>query len=608
MPTRKRRDIRVDAVFDLETQDWDTFVVGGILDRDGGFTWYSRPRERDMFQALLGINGHAWAHNAGGYDAKWFLDWLVKEERPGAVTASGSRIVAVRTGQLHVYDSAALTKVSLRDFTAGLGVEKQRLDLPCRCERKDCEGYCAIHVDMPLPHFRRVLEYLRADCESLMLGLERLREFAEENDIDLGATVGGAAWRNAQRLMDLPDADMTESDQKFARRGYFGGRTQLFRPESRSGWETDVNSMYPSRLATCALPCGSYIRSFGSDARRSYESAEPGIYRAKVIIPESHLPPLPVRTGERNAYPWGEAEGTWALPELAYAESVCGVEVEVYEAMTWERSEVVFKDWVDHLFRLRAAAPGGKKSPMGTFLKFYLNSLTGKLGSRPEQERWDLLHEGECPSCRCDEYADECECGAHVEHPDVPGLCSRSTYRLDACAHVEWAAYLTAEARVEWHRQATSEGDGLDLVYGDTDGMFVEKRRTRNLGNALGQWEDTGPYRDFRGVAPKVYTFVRDQTRKLRAKGCRLPKDPTSAESDARRVVLLEAQEDATRKLIAGAGRFDAEGLIGFRAGVQSGRFFKKNQSHRTISVGFGDRILTPAGYTRAPRVSEIFG
>jgi hypothetical protein len=34
---QERRDIDVAAVFDIETENWDRYVVGGFLDADGAY-------------------------------------------------------------------------------------------------------------------------------------------------------------------------------------------------------------------------------------------------------------------------------------------------------------------------------------------------------------------------------------------------------------------------------------------------------------------------------------------------------------------------------------------------------------------------------------------
>lgn len=595
----KRSDISVAAVFDIETSDWTQFVVGGMQHADGRYYEFGWHDEETFVNELLDVAGDVWSHNGGAFDIKWLLDHCIKRGLSPAIASAGARIVSMRVGKARFLDSKALSKLTLKEFTDGLGVMKQRLGIPCihkpDCD-SECQGYCAISRDMYPQLYKRLTTYLQADCESLYLALMRLKEFAATNDLDLSITVGASAWKCAKRWLDLPTAQLSPADHEFMRRTYFGGRVQLFRPESESGRECDVNSMYPSRLRECAVPLSEPERRQGRLARLAYDAGCEGAYCATVNVPESHLPPLPFRTKNRVAYPWGEFCGAWTRPELAYAESL-GVKIlEMDEALVFPDSGIVFAEWVDRMFSLRMAAPGGKSGPLGTFIKYDLNSFTGKLGSRPDHEKV-VVNPDEiivCPGgycCDACEWGDCCrECGAFIPLSETSPIYSVSEWRLAACAHVEWASYLTSEARIEWHKQATSIDLGWDMVYGDTDSCFSESPRTRRMGKECGEWEDKGAYSNFRGIAPKLYSFERAKETIVKAKGLRLPKDG----------------KQALAAIQPGAPLVGKAGVIGFRRGARQGTFFIANTLSRRVGRGFGDRILGPGqNVTRAPRIID---
>ncbi len=94
------------------------------------------------------------------------------------------------------------------------------------------------------------------------------------------------------------------------------------------------------------------------------------------------------------------------------------------------------------------------------------------------------------------------------------------TERLSPCAHVELAAYLTAAARVELHRQLLAAGD--DAIYCDTDSVYSRVPLTRRIGDDLGEWGCEGSMSEWRAVAPKLYRY-RDQHGKWIVKGKGLP-------------------------------------------------------------------------------------
>ena len=506
---RKRRSIELTAVYDIETEGFDKFLVGGLRNAAGEYEDFDHGSEGSLAGELAAVDGTVWAHNGGNFDHKWFLSRSRASGVQATVRAAGGRMVSVQQGRLNLLDSKALTKISLKDLTCGLRVQKMEQPLPCQTPEVCgvwCQGYCRFKRGMPRRDLAKVREYLRADCESLWEALEALATYAEREDLDLTGTVGGSSWANARRLLDLPDAMLSISDHVFARKAYYGGRVQVFRPFSRKGFEYDVNSLYPAALARMSLPCGAPARRHGLEASAAYLSGCDGVYRVAVRVPSMWIPPLPTRTRKRSAYPTGRFRGVYCGNELRYAESQGVMVEEVFEALVYPESKNVFKPWIEKLWALRANAPGGKSGPWGTFLKFYMNSLTGKLGMRPESQTY-VVNPRTLPK------------GASMLSEGVysyPGPVVRKRHGRwvagSPCCHVLWAGYLTAWGRIQWHRWAT-EGGGQDLCMGDTDSIFSEEPRYREVGDGLGQLQRNGTYRDLRVTAPKFYDYVPEKVK-----------------------------------------------------------------------------------------------
>ena len=641
----QRADIQVDAVFDIETHEWDQFVVGGLLHRTGEYQEFGWRRETALAEAILQIEpapgqkkAYVWAHNGGKFDALWLGDQFSELGVKFDMVNSGSGIAALRVGKLIVADSFMLTKQRLKDLTSSFGISKGKLGFPCIGKwdcAPDCEGYCRIARNMPRAWYKRLTEYLELDCRSLMNALQAVREFAAERDIDLGITVGSSAWKTAARWLELPKNDLLDRPRefRFARSGYFGGRVYKGKdfspgvPFYPRAAVYDVNSMYPAALLNCAVPAGPCRGTvYGRTARAAYTARRPGVYAATVRVPEMLIPPLPVRDRKkRTCYPWGEFQGVWPLPELEYAETR-GCVVEPFRAVTWSAAEKTFAPWARRLFDIRSAAPGGKKSPLGNFTKFLLNALTGKLGARATLER--NFHDRDIDRtrlvCRCDGICRAVSDPREKWHCGCRGRCEkwcegecgrvlpvdvredhrywRSTHwRIQECGRPQIAAYLTGYSRSwVWHAQAIDGpgGDGSDVCYGDTDSLFTEFSRAKNLGKDLGQWDLEGYFRDATFIAPKTYTLTMlkpdgKTVQKQGAKGVRKPKPGE----------LVPDWNARTAKLDTG------QRMKGIRSAMKDGKLFQripKDRAQRSLSWQWGDRLPMGDGTSRPLNANEI--
>jgi hypothetical protein len=575
----ERKGIEISGTLDIETEDWTKFVVGGLWS-DREFVAVQNDPDA-FFDELRSREGTYYAHNLGGYDGKWFLDCCLTKGLSPRVRSNGARVVELKLGKLVLKDSYALFKHSLETFTKGMHVAKQSLGLTCSCG-ESCGGYCAIRRHMAPARRRRLTEYLQADCESLFEALRHLERWASGNDLDLRTTCGASAWVDAKRKLGLTGNALSTADWEFARQGYYGGRCQVFRTEARAGWETDVSSMYPWAL-TRELPVGKASRLAGAAAARAYRKGEPGLYHVRVHQ-EGWIPVLPVRGISRNSYPEGEVEGVYPLPELVHAES-CGAEVlAVTEALVWEETEPVMRPWVSAGFKLRREAPGGKSGPVGKFMKDVLNSFSGKMGSRAEKTRWHInpsrikVHDPDkslpfpCPTLGRDcgrECWQHCTGKCGVMTQVFPGIHTSHAYFIDDCARVEWAAYLTAYARVKLHKQLIGRGQE-DAVYCDTDSVFSVEKRQGLKDGVLGAWEDKGAFRDFKALAPKFYSYKREGKPVRRSKG--VPGKVLPA--DFERGFQVEWKR-----------------MRGFAEGARQGQFFARDLVKRCISPGTGDRV-----------------
>jgi hypothetical protein len=283
---------------------------------------------------------------------------------------------------------------------------------------------------------------------------------------------------------------------------------------------------------------------------------------------------------DRIVFPIGPCGGTWTGTELRYAES-CGVKVRcVRYGVAWESADTIVAPYCREIWRLRDEAARSGRRELAGWIKLLANSLTGKFAQRPEFSRAKLS-------------ADDPGGSWQLAHPHGD-VWYQTVHRTHACGHVQWAAYLTAEARIELHRQLTHAGDAA--VYCDTDSVYATRRLGRRIGDALGEWGCEGDFRRFRALAPKLYRYRTAGRDVVRGKG------------------LPGLTAEGFDGLGRGGSWSDERGVLSFRQGVRrtGSPLFSRRLLVRSLDdpdpVWFGGRRLQPDGTTRPVPIRELSG
>jgi hypothetical protein len=523
--------LKINGTFDIECGNWTDFVVGGLYDGQN-FTW--ERNEQTYFTNILNFQGCLWGHNAGRYDTLWFLHCLQKAGRTDyRVGLQGSRVLYLRVGKLVLLDSFALIPMSLDSAGGMVGSAKTKLPF----------GFEEINPRMGAENFAILVDYLNQDCVLLYRVLQYLQAYADENKLILKQTVGSSAWNSAKAELELSAIEPAWQipEWKFTRRGYYGGRTEVFKTESDKGYRYDRNSSYPAALVQTPLPTGP--RKFVGEryAGQAYKKGYEGVYKALVkILPKNNFPPLPhkvkdkTRT-ERLIFPHGDVLGFWCGNELRYSEQQ-GVEIkQILSANVWRHSATVLAPWCERVWHLRKNA---ETPALGRWLKWLLNSLTGKLGERADKalvvvdppiqkvKSCDgpkkFFHEtGLCPGVYCCNHRCIKRCKRWDTLDMTLKLWSRPIWFIPKNSFPHWSGYLTASARISLHEKLIESGTGA--TYCDTDSVYSERPIRSGIGSGLGEWKLEGDYLDWRALAPKLYRYA-DSSGLQTVKGKGFPK------------------------------------------------------------------------------------
>jgi hypothetical protein len=594
--------LEIHGVLDIETESWDKFVLGEVLYDDGTRQVFDWREETEFVDLLLERGGHLWSWNGGLFDTLWLLGHLRKRGVRCRAAMAGTRIVCLETQgpqgrggeRLAVHDAAALIPMSLAKAAGIAGIELEKdTGLPCRCGQK-CGGYCSILRGMDAGALRSLAAYLHRDCTATEAVLRAILKEAERCEYLLGQTVGSTSYKTAAKLCGIEKAEWESPMYRFARSAYYGGRVEVFRPESSTGHAYDINSAYPAALTRVELPTGVSMLVRGDRAARAFKRERPGCYMARVEVPSGvFAPPLPVRTpAGRVVFPTGRFRGVWTFLELQRAQR-SGVNVLVDRGLVWSDSELVLAPFMLHGWACRARAAAEGNSSLAAWHKWVLNSCTGKFAEDPAKERVIINPSPEdIKTCSC-KVKRRCYCNAWRPLDDDGEVWTAPFWRIPTNGHVHWAAYLTSATRIQLLDQIEADGlGGRTALYCDTDSVYATCERSHDIGPELGQWKSEGKISGWRSLAPKVYRFERDGKVVVRGKG------------------LPGLDADGFERFARGEAIVVERGVMGLRSAVRKGgeTFTRKHLSRQNRADGryFGGRELGRGGLTYPRPFQEI--
>jgi hypothetical protein len=165
------------------------------------------------------------------------------------------------------------------------------------------------------------------------------------------------------------------------RNAYYGGRTELFQPESKNGFVFDVNSLYPFVLMN-DMPYGSpiYDDKYRNWTIEEFESffgffkiyfVTPPNYALLPVLPRRYPPPI-----NHNVYSLGIGEGWYFSEEIKLARQM-GYKIKIIESIKFYPHKG-FSNFITDFFNLRQKYPKGH--PINLVTKGILNSTYGRFG------------------------------------------------------------------------------------------------------------------------------------------------------------------------------------------------------------------------------------
>ena len=222
----------------------------------------------------------------------------------------------------------------------------------------------------------------------------------------------------------------------------------------------------------------------------------------------------------------GEFDTTCTNKELIFAANHGYEILEIYSGIVWEKMIFPFNNFIEKCKKIRkdyAVPPGTPISAEELLAKLMQNSLYGKFGSRRERVKLSARHlisDGDFEKLENAKPYDDAGNWFTQLDPDDSGRTLPS-----------WAVFITAHARLKLLQAVYSVGVE-NVIYGDTDSITIKAGTEKDLdiGDLYGQFKKEKVWKEFRAIAPKVYSgILEDGSRRGAAKG--LPKKNLTSEN-----------------------------------------------------------------------------
>lgn len=524
----------------LASRSWKTryYDPGGCVDKT--LSYLLSPQFR-------GFN--IYAHNGGSFDHLFWLAWLRKhmDEYMFEVVPVQSSIQKIEVWRVPEDPDEPIRDRwtfldSMKLLPMGLERACQTFGLPGKVSHD-----LNMHEDDP-----RWSVYLKQDCIALAEVLNRTHDLVENK---LGGEVGMTAPSTSMKLFrrrflgrdGTPNriarfAHWADCKQKatcvgcsheWVRRGYYGGRTEMFKAYGEKLHYYDINSSYVAAMHE-DMPVGDRYVTDTLDWKMA--KTHGGFVECSVEIPsDCKLPPLPHRSKSTGKlmFPTGKFTGVWSTEELALLDDpyVQG-RITSVKRVVWFRKKPVFKNMVETLWSLRDKTREDYDEGLSAMAKLMGNSLYGKFGMKVERTSVVFSHAPEEETCfLCKEpvptgggLCDNCEGSKPaMKEPDGDVWYQRKV--VDApyiIPHI--AAHITALARVRIWRfmKAAMEAGGevfyCDSVTGDRttvvrsergiEVLSLEELFTRCLDISESRGKEFGKLQDYQSLTEKGWRKI----------------------------------------------------------------------------------------------------
>lgn len=527
------------------------------------------------------------AHNGKAYDTWLIHHYLVRQtnKRPTKLIMAGNKIMYMKIGSVRFIDSLNHIAQGLSTFPSTFGIKEMKKGyFPYLFNVKENQNYVGkipdIHYFSPdemkpdtrkefiqwyqkqtnyVYDFKKELtEYCISDVDILKRSMEMyIDEGIALNGINpiTCSTIASYAMKvyRTNYLKENTIAVLKKDEYDFCKRGFFGGRTEVFQLHKKFNKYdvangkyidyADIQSLYPTVQYYDLLPCG--IPKWADNVTFSKEYLENhfGYYEVDIECPDNlHIPLLPEKKDMKLTFDLvNKSKAVYTSIELLRAIEIGYKITKIYKVLYFEKTDELFKGYIRNFLKIKTECSGYDGNDIDEYIQRYynacgvllekdkikknkgkkllakilLNSLWGKFGQKDNMTSTEYITD---PSKWFRKLRDDIDGKITLKNENlidentlyieyVSNETSKSSLNT---TNVGLAGFVTSQARLRLYKELYKLGDRA--IYCDTDSIVYEHDDNKynvEITDVLGGWEleTSSPIIEFIGFAPKSYAY-----------------------------------------------------------------------------------------------------
>lgn len=456
-------------VFDIESNNWKDYVIGGTYDGETFETFDTLEKLCEKLDSYKNVK--IFAHFGGIFDFLFLINhWGVNGFLKQDLLMRGSSIFGFKRNSNQYYDSSGILPFSLDKAAKAFNVKHKKLDIDHSKEK------------FITPE---LIKYLEHDCRALYEVIEKFYESPILQNTNFKPTLASTSIEVLRKYIKKPIPSInSKSQDDFVRQAYAGGRTEIYRPyyndRQKPLFYYDFNSLYPSVMWKLSVP--------GRVVKIDTTLAEFGFTDCEIESPKDIYLPILWQKAKLSKFifPTGIIRGVFPSQEIKLALENGYKIKKVYKSLHFENLGHLFTVYIDDLYSIKQAASDPVQRQIA---KLLLNAGYGRLAIKRERESL-TIDDGRCGITPTDIFIGKSR------------LARKPTF-YRGFSNAAIGAMITAEARIKLWKAMSQVQD--ELYYCDTDSIITTRQLPTS--DKLGELKLEGTAHEACFLLPKTYRF-----------------------------------------------------------------------------------------------------